>query len=414
MAYTAHLTNASGTGIVVTDATTAIFTLGGYEQSGGANAQVNMPFRTGNGVFSYGGVYISQNDIGSASFCTLRVDNVSVALNISITANTTGLFVDEANSVSVNADSVVNWLITATAVGGTHTITVKTIFCRFLAATNTYQRLISSKDSSSGNQYGSVTTNFIGLGSYLYFGGLVEANAAYKYRTDGTMQKLDVHVSANTRDSATVIKSRKNAADGTLTVSITASTTGLFSDTSNTDTITSGDTYCFQIAGAVGTGTGTFSFVSSEFLTTNKKSEMYSVYPPTDFPSAASQTSYFALTSGHNFAVAETQFHYKAGFPTTVTNLKIYCSANAMTTNGTFDFRVATASTSLTISVTALTTGLFEDTTHSVSLAVGDLCNYRFVSGATGGATIEQFGCLFLDATSSGTTFPGYIGGGYF
>src|SRR3989304_6437889 len=80
-----------------------------------------------------------------------------------------------------------------------------------------------------------------------------EASAQVIYRTAGTLSKLLVVVSgrAGSFGSATV-KIRKNTADGNMSVSIPADTSGIFEDNSNTDTVAAGDTLDYAVTCAAG------------------------------------------------------------------------------------------------------------------------------------------------------------------
>src|SRR3990167_9488536 len=72
------------------------------------------------------------------------------------------------------------------------------------------------------------------------------------YRTAGTLANLYVYISQNDRGASTY-KSWINVSAGNLSVSITASGTGGFEDTSNSDSITAGDAVNAQsITGAGG------------------------------------------------------------------------------------------------------------------------------------------------------------------
>jgi hypothetical protein len=68
----------------------------------------------------------------------------------------------------------------------------------------------------------------------------------------------------------------------------------------------------------------------------------------------------------------------------TFSNLYFNCTSNASTTNVTITLIKNGSATSLVATITALTTGVFSDTTHSVSVSAGDLLNYSLSQGATG------------------------------
>lgn len=85
-----------------------------------------------------------------------------------------------------------------------------------------------------------------------------EANNQTIFRTAGTTSKFRFLLFANTVNESYTTITRKNGGDGNMSVSVPASTTGMFSDEINTDTIALGDLYCIQTSPS-GTSTGTFS-----------------------------------------------------------------------------------------------------------------------------------------------------------
>ncbi len=396
MAYT--ISQVTATGLTMPDNTAALIPVGGFIELA-SEANVQSVFRSANGTFDKSGCFITANDVGSASTLTLRVNGADTLLVISITASTTGLFEDTTHSAAINSTDKVNWRLFVPSVPGSHSVTLSHAFARFSSATDTYQKFLAFQ-SDAGATYGSVTRSFPSLNTYLVFGTGNESTIAHKFYTAGTLQKAQCYLSANTRDSTTTLSSRINGVDGTVAVSITASTSGLFEDTTHSDAVAVNDLINMGIIGTVGTGSGTFDNVGMEFVTTNKKSHMFFAYANTPTRSGVSETSYLPLSSGNIFAGAENREQYKSRFTATVTNLQILISTNLMTTAGTFDFRLGGVSQALTTSVTALTTGLFEDATNSVVLAIGDLVNYRFISGATAGADINQVGCMIEDTTT--------------
>lgn len=68
----------------------------------------------------------------------------------------------------------------------------------------------------------------------------------------------------------------------------------------------------------------------------------------------------------------------------TLSNLYVYAETNASTTNCTTTLYVNGSTTALVVTVTALTTGVFSDTTHSVSVSAGDLICWQLNAATTG------------------------------
>ena len=97
-----------------------------------------------------------------------------------------------------------------------------------------------------------------------------EADAQIKTRFDCTASELNMLVITNTVNATSTIKFRKGSANGNQTVNITTNATGLFNDTTNTDTIDDQDAIDFQLitASVSGTQTITFSWMSVVFNVT--------------------------------------------------------------------------------------------------------------------------------------------------
>jgi hypothetical protein len=268
------------------------------------------------------------------------------------------------------------------------------------ASSNTFEYL-SGVDTGQG--YATTTVNYLNFGDLIRFGNTTENRVSYKYYTAGTMKNGSANLTANTRDSATTVKSRLNGADGAIAISITAATSGLFEDTTHTDTIASGDLYNYAIAGAAGTGTNTFGTVAVQFETTTNQSHIYTDYPLL-YTTGASETSPIPLCGDFGLAGTEAPCQLKARFPMTVTNLECRVNTNTATSDGTLTFRKTAADTALTLTITAGITGLFEDAANSVTIATGDLINFRLVTGATNGIQPAFFGCMIEDTTPAATT----------
>lgn len=381
------------------DAATRLYVVNGRLR-GGSGTESNIDFTVYNGTFDKAAVSISANDVGSNSTATLQVNTADTAIVISITANTTGLFEDTSNTASVTAGQPVNWEVTVPSVSGSHAVVMKQFYVRFISATNTYQRLLSHADTSTSARINNATVKYCGFGGELEFSNTNEPDAQFTYRSNGTLRSLYANVHTNS-GAAMDVRSRVAGGDGNMVLSIGSGSTGAFEDNVNTDTITAGNLVDFSAVRTSGTGNGDFWTVGVEFETTNNKSHMTTCAVDRAF--VASTTYYLPLSGGElslNTAEDNTA-QYKSRFDGTATNLQIYLTANAATLFGTFDLRENGSSTALTVSVTALTTGLFEDTTNNSTFVTDDLLNYRFVVGAAGNSTVSLMGCMIEDTTAA-------------
>jgi hypothetical protein len=85
--------------------------------------------------------------------------------------------------------------------------------------------------------------------------------------------------------------------------------------------------------------------------------------------------------SGSSYTSSQYFYFPYAG---TISNLYFNCSSNSSTTNNTITLYKNGSSTSLVVTTTALTTGLYSDTTHSVAVAAGDHMQWVGSASTTG------------------------------
>src|SRR5229473_3056509 len=107
-------------------------------------------------------------------------------------------------------------------------------------------------------------------------------------------------------------------------------------------------------------------------------------------------------------ATTEANAQYKVNDTLTAKNLLAQVATNAVTAATTLSTRKNGATGNLTVSITALTTGAFEDTTNSDSLVVGDQFNYTFTLGSANSLGISIISVTF-DHNASATVFLGTI-----
>lgn len=256
--------------------------------------------------------------------------------------------------------------------------------------------------------------------STTWFGGLHSDNAgprlglttesptAVTVRAAGTVQNWIVNATTNSRaSSATVFKARKNSADAGPTVSCTASTTGLFSDVVNTCAYADGDTW--GVALATGAGSGSFGCTyGAEFVTSGQASLTLSGFGNTN---AFSSTYYFSL-GGYQNGSNTTENNVKSTCPEagTVSNCQIILSTNGKSGTSTYRSRKNGANGNQTISISGGATGIFEDTTHSDSVAAGDTFGFSLQSADASGALSRGLGAKWVGSTAGAIMAPGGTG----
>lgn len=89
----------------------------------------------------------------------------------------------------------------------------------------------------------------------------------------------------------------------------------------------------------------------------------------------------------NGYTATQTYTHCIIPISITCLNLYVNVAANASTTTVTITLNKNSVNTSVVVSIPALTTGTFSDTTHSVTFAAGDLLQWEMAASTTGNIT---------------------------
>jgi hypothetical protein len=254
----------------------------------------------------------------------------------------------------------------------------------------------------SGYNNGSSTTNsslwymfpFSNSGSYVN-NHTSESDCAAPMRAPGVFSNLDINLSGNTRIGAGTLNFRKNAANGNQTVSITASTTGQFSDSTHTDTVASGNKidYMFTPGGASG-ATAIFGYSNLFAATSNTVNKYLNTL-------ASSLTvNEFIPFSGNSFSTTESLCQVNMQSAGTLNNGVGVVHTNLSTSATSLVSRINGANGNLNVSITASTTGIFEDLVNSDSISAGNLVCLEFVAGSAG-VTFFSLGAEYVTTNGS-------------
>ena len=268
---------------------------------------------------------------------------------------------------------------------------------------------VTSATTAATTQYVPLTGG-IPLGSY----GTVEADRQIVYRDTGTFSKLLVRLTLNSTNASTTIRTRKNAAtNGNLTVSPPAGTSGVYEDTANSDAVTAGDKWVYQIV-HTGTGTISISLFSVIFDATTNTVSRLTVGSAGNF-TTASATRYMSLSGSLSFGSTEATAQMNIRYACTGKHLTTTISANARTTATTVRTRKNTANGNMSLSIGAGVTGTVEEAspgTNSDTLAVDDLYCYQFVtSTGTQNISFVTFSVSLISTTGSAMHALAGIGG---
>lgn len=329
----------------------------------------------------------------------LRKNNADGTCVCLIPFGVTGLFVSTGGDTYAVTDTI-NYIVKY-GVGGTGQIDFNSINCLInTSTTNSITRLASYINATIGisTQYAQIVHKNLTLQT-------TEANTQTKMSVAGTVKNLYVYVASNTRDGTSTISIRKNSADGNLTVSIGASTTGVFEDTSNTDTIVDGDLLCWKTVRGGTTGTMVVSLIGADLVTTDDS--FTSVLAGSSTFSPGSATDYFMQIGGNTIeADTDTQTKTKMYVENySVNRLRIELTTNTVASTSNLTFRKNGTDTAVTVPITASTTGLFEDTTHSVAISGLDDINYKLAAGGSGSLVVKYVSVRFYGVDSSAPPF---------
>lgn len=361
-----------------------------------ANSQIT--YRTA-GTLSNLYVRVSSNSLTAATTIGTRVNGINGNQSVSFASSTTGSAEDTTNTDAISAGDEVNYSV---AVGATGTsISFRVIQTLFAASANT---VIKHAAHGTVNITTASQTLFGILAGWLRISS-TEAFAQFNVNSVGTLKNLFVYVSANARTTTTTFGTRINGVSGNLTVSIAGGSTGIFEDTANSDTLAVNDNVNYFNTTGTGTETLTLKTISVEEETTNNK--FHSTGGKPDGTSFNPNIAHKSPIGGDlTTSTVESANQSELNITATLSNLFIYISANSITATSTFDLRDDGASTALTLSIGASTTGAFEDTANSVSLVATDLVNFRLATGATGTSMVARVvGCM-LENTEAGGGAP--------
>lgn len=351
------------------------------------------------GTFSNLYIRVLTNATSATSTFRTRQNAADGSLVISIGAGTTGEFEDTANTDTITAGDEWNYSFAAGAGG---TVTYGSASILFSANANTVCVLAQTNLNFSTAS----TTRYIGLASN-NTSSTLEADGEQEINSAGTLKNLFLNINSNTRTTTTTFKTRKTGvADGNLSISVTGSSTGLFEDTANSDTVAANDLWNYSFTTGTGTGTISWGPFSVNFETTNSKF-VSGGGSNLGLAQAAGTTNYLGIGAGNNPSTTETDRTTETNLICSISNFVIYISANATTASSTFEVRKNQGTTACSISISAGTTGLFEDT-DSVSYIATDEVNVSFTAG-TGGTITRHCWLVLIDVGDAVTFNPQVI-----
>ena len=195
----------------------------------------------------------------------------------------------------------------------------------------------------------------------------------------GTWSRLCIHVISNTLEQASTLVSRINGVTGNQAITIPAGTTGFFVDDIHEDSVVAADLLGVKlVAGGSSPHQLQVSVVSSRFTLSERKSIVYCGVSLGVCIRSENEWPYAAIIGDHcqGFEI-EANSHYKVQVAAIFSHMRVHIYANESDGDTTFRFRKNGADGNQIITVHAGQTGWFEDTTHTDTVAVGDVINYK-------------------------------------
>lgn len=301
---------------------------------------------------------------------------------LSITTGATGAFEDTSGSDSVSAGDDLDYSVSAPAGSGSATLQYVSSLFDAKTTPGTITRMVNgyAVALSTAN-----ATRYCHFGGVLSTGQTVETNEQAKVKMAGTVKNLAVYISANARTNTTTVITRKNTADGNVTVSIGSGATGLFEDTSNSDSVAVDDLINLKFTTGSGNQSITFEWMGATFQSANGTRHAWLFGSNDGNTGVSAATTAYGQPAGRlSFSAGQSNKTTKARVAMAVKNLVANISANTVTATSTITLQVATADTALAISVGSGATGQLEDVTDSIPVQASEDINYEITTGSTG------------------------------
>lgn len=345
-------------------------------------------------------VYISASGSGDITTVGLRVNGVDTALAVTTPAATTGEFEDNTHSVTVaNGDRA---SIRHTGNSAPYSVSAAGFqSVRYAAAAAPVLPL-----TVVGNNYVSLngsTAYYLPPSGYLSaFTAFTEAQAQHKIRgADITLSNLRWVVTSNSQSAATVLRLRKNGANGNLTVSVPAGTTGEFEDTAHSDHLTAGDLVCLLGQGG---GSGSIAGIIHMIGTLSGGGGFDVAGRASGLNYSAGSTRYVALGGYLSLETTEALAQGKVPFACAASHLRCSIVQAASGTYWTLTSRINGVDGAQTLTTPTATTGWFEDATHTDTLAAGDHFSVKVINGGAGIGQAVEIAATFTPSYIPPTT----------
>lgn len=354
-------------------------------------AQAQVPYQAA-GVASSMLVYLpGPGGITGASTANFRIGGVNGAQTVSIPGGGSGKFVDLSHTDSIASGNLCCIQVVGGA-GGT-SINVYSSGIVFAAATNTMMKFVSPNNVSKSSSNGFALYFESISGTTMNFDQTETNGPQWKSPLAGTWSTMGVYVATNTLAIAQTMKNRKNAADGSMVISIGSNGVGLFQDITHSDAIAINDLLCYSynMGGTGNVGVTSYVIMCSEFVTNNNTAS-YLAQNWGHISTAGVSPLWSGIQGAMSWNTPEVTFQVPALVAVTLSGLQANFQANGNTAvveqfakNGIVGNQV--------LSIGSLT-GYFADITHTDSVIATDLLDTKYTGTGAGSITVDYIGYI--------------------
>lgn len=360
----------------------------------GYSTEINSQSKTVAGVMDKGLVDVMATGAGVSTFGP-RLNGTNTAVAVAQTSGTTGRFEDLTHTATSAANDLLNW---TTFSGSSVTATGAMCGVHFVATGG--EALICGAQGQNNWTFSGPGTAFSFLIGGYHFGSspTTESQAQFKLRAAGSYTHLYTNYNTNSNAGTVTVTFRKNGATGNNTLATTG--TGNYQDTTHIDTVASGDLACI----GWNTATSGNSVPTQAIAAFAASGHQWDAGSNTSGSTGSNGNTIFQVLAGQNPAAAqltEGNAQYLFRFATTAQNIRTNVGSNGGTACSE-NYRANGANGNQSASVSATTTGFFEDVTHHDTIASGDLgCTSRTSSG---GANISELPHITMGTGITGET----------
>jgi hypothetical protein len=173
-----------------------------------------------------------------------RINGADGTIAITVTAGVTGIFEDTTHTDALASGDLYDFSIT-NGVGTSQALTFQTYGCSIQNDSTAQNDIFATSGSTRAASATASYAFIIGNAST----NATETNQTIEHGFALTASKMRIFVSDNTYAADATMRLRKNAADGSQNITLTAGVTGWFEDSTNTDSIIATDNVCYSIVG---------------------------------------------------------------------------------------------------------------------------------------------------------------------